>query len=126
MQVARTFGPPSTLWRATLTASSYLPSLISCANLGEPATLVRSPIMMKTPACWVNGWDPERRSGFAFVGTAELVWFDSLTPDSQSRSADRTVPRWAASPTFAEAGLRALSRSPRYALEYFHSSRRRC
>ena len=27
-------------------ASSYLPSLISLANFGEPATLVRSPIMM--------------------------------------------------------------------------------
>jgi hypothetical protein len=27
-----------------------LPALISVANLGEPATLVRSPIMMKTLA----------------------------------------------------------------------------
>ena len=46
MQMSRTFAPFSTCCRATLTASSYLPSLISLANLGEPATLVRSPIMM--------------------------------------------------------------------------------
>ena len=110
MQMSRTFAPFSTCWRATLTASSYLPSLMSFANLGEPATLVRSPIMIKTPACWVNGCDPERRSGFAFAGSAALVLFDSLTRDSQSRSGERTIPRWAASPTFAEAGLRALSR----------------
>ena len=46
MQMSMTLAPFSTCWRATLTASSYLPSLISLANLGEPATLVRSPIMM--------------------------------------------------------------------------------
>jgi hypothetical protein len=36
---------------------------MSLANFGEPATLVRSPIMMKTPICCVNGCEPERRSG---------------------------------------------------------------
>ena len=46
MQMSMTLAPFSTCWRATLTASSYLPSLISLANLGEPATLVRSPIIM--------------------------------------------------------------------------------
>ena len=46
MQMSMTLAPFSTCWRATLTASSYLPSLISFANFGEPATLVRSPIMM--------------------------------------------------------------------------------
>jgi hypothetical protein len=46
MQMSRTLAPFSTCCRATLTASSYLPSLISLANFGEPATLVRSPIMM--------------------------------------------------------------------------------
>ena len=85
MQMSRTFAPFSTCWRATLTASSYLPSLMSFANFGEPATLVRSPIMMKTPACWVKGCDPERRSGFAFVGSATLVFSDSLTFDSLTR-----------------------------------------
>jgi hypothetical protein len=37
--------------------------LISLANLGEPATFVRSPIMMYTPFCCVNGCEPESRSG---------------------------------------------------------------
>ncbi len=46
MQMSRTFAPFSTCWRAMLTASSYLPCLMSFANFGEPATLVRSPIMM--------------------------------------------------------------------------------
>jgi hypothetical protein len=46
MQMSRTLAPFSTCWRAMETASSYLPSLTSLANLGEPATLVRSPIMM--------------------------------------------------------------------------------
>ena len=51
MQMSMTLAPFSTCWRAMLTASSYLPSLISLANFGEPATLVRSPIMMYTPGC---------------------------------------------------------------------------
>ncbi len=46
MQMSMTLAPFSTCWRATLTASSYLPSLTSLANFGEPATFVRSPIMM--------------------------------------------------------------------------------
>ena len=46
MQMSITFAPFSTCWRATLTASSYLPSLTSFANFGEPATFVRSPIIM--------------------------------------------------------------------------------
>ena len=45
MQMSMTLAPFSTCCRATLTASSYFPSLISLANLGEPATLVRSPII---------------------------------------------------------------------------------
>ena len=46
MQMSMTLAPFSTCWRATLTASSYFPSLTSLANLGEPATFVRSPIIM--------------------------------------------------------------------------------
>jgi hypothetical protein len=46
MQMSRTFAPFSTCCRATLTASSNLPSFTNFANLGEPATFVRSPIMM--------------------------------------------------------------------------------
>ena len=46
MQMSMTFAPFSTCWRATLTASSYFPSLTSFANFGEPATFVRSPIIM--------------------------------------------------------------------------------
>ena len=46
MQMSITLAPFSTCWRAMLTASSNLPSLISLANFGEPATLVRSPIIM--------------------------------------------------------------------------------
>ena len=46
MQMSMTLAPFSTCCRAMLTASSYLPSLISLANFGEPATLVRSPIIM--------------------------------------------------------------------------------
>src|SRR3979411_809659 len=84
MQMSRTLAPFSTCCRATLTASSYLPCLISFANFGEPATLVRSPIMIKTPDCWVNGCDPERRSGFGCVGSAALALSDTLTLDSQS------------------------------------------
>ena len=49
---------------AIATASSYLLSLISFANFGEPATFVRSPIIMKTFSCCVNGSDPDSRSGF--------------------------------------------------------------
>src|SRR5580658_1280173 len=63
MQMSRTLAPFSTCWRATLTASSNLPCFTSLANFGEPATLVRSPIMMKTPGCCVNGCEPERRKG---------------------------------------------------------------
>ena len=36
--------PPSTCCRATVSASSNLPSRISLANFGEPVTLVRSPM----------------------------------------------------------------------------------
>ena len=36
--------PPSTCWRATVRPSSNLPSRMSWANLGEPVTLVRSPM----------------------------------------------------------------------------------
>jgi len=36
-----------TCWRATTSAASYSPALMSCANFGEPATLVRSPMLMK-------------------------------------------------------------------------------
>ena len=46
MQMSMTLAPFSTCCRAMLTASSNLPSLINFANFGEPATLVRSPIMM--------------------------------------------------------------------------------
>ena len=46
MQMSITFAPFSTCCRATLTASSNLPAFTSFANTGDPATLVRSPIMM--------------------------------------------------------------------------------
>ena len=46
MQMSMTFAPFSICCRATLTASSNFPSLMSLANFGEPATLVRSPIIM--------------------------------------------------------------------------------
>ena len=48
MQMSITFrAASSTCCRATLTASSNLPSShVSLANFGDPATLVRSPIMM--------------------------------------------------------------------------------
>ena len=72
MQMSMTFAPFSTCWRATLTASSNLPSLTSRANLGEPATLVRSPIMMKTPGCWVKGCDPERRRGWVSAASSAV------------------------------------------------------
>ena len=65
MQISMMFAPFSTCWRAMVTASSYLFSLISLANFGDPATFVRSPIMMKLPICCVNGCDPDRRSGMA-------------------------------------------------------------
>ncbi len=68
MQMSMTLAPLSTCWRATATASSYFPSLISFANFGEPATLVRSPIMMKEPICCVNGCEPDRRSGARRLG----------------------------------------------------------
>src|SRR3954469_22005941 len=72
MQMSRTLAPFSTCWRAMLTASSYFPSLISLANFGEPATLVRSPITMYTPCCCVKGWDPERRRGLKLVEEATV------------------------------------------------------
>jgi hypothetical protein len=46
MQMSMMLAPFSTCWRAIATASSYLFSLMSFANLGEPATFVRSPIIM--------------------------------------------------------------------------------
>jgi hypothetical protein len=69
MQMSITLAPFSTCCRATLTASSYLPSLISLANFGEPATFVRSPIIMKTPGCCTKGCEPDSSSGFG-SGTA--------------------------------------------------------
>ena len=47
MLMSMMFAPPSTCSRAMATASSYSPSRISRANLRDPATLVRSPTMMK-------------------------------------------------------------------------------
>jgi hypothetical protein len=46
--------------------------LTNFANFGEPATFVRSPIMMKTPACCVNGRDPDSRRGFGLAIAAEV------------------------------------------------------
>jgi len=80
--LVRAFGKklqPDDCCRATLGASSYLPALISVANLGEPATLVHSPIMMKTLGCWVNGCDPERRSGFVSIASWTLMLSTTLT-----------------------------------------------
>ena len=45
MLTSMTFAPPSTCVLATRIASSNLPSLMRRANLREPVTLVRSPIM---------------------------------------------------------------------------------
>ena len=39
--------PPSTCWRATLTAFSKSPARTSLAKTGEPVTLVRSPMLTK-------------------------------------------------------------------------------
>ena len=39
--------PPSTCWRATLTAFSKSPASTILANTGEPVTLVRSPMLTK-------------------------------------------------------------------------------
>ena len=47
IQISMTLAPFSTCCLATLTASSSLSSFISFANLGEPATFVRSPIIKK-------------------------------------------------------------------------------
>ena len=47
MLMSMMLAPPSTCSRAMATASSYSPSRISRANFREPATLVRSPTMMK-------------------------------------------------------------------------------
>ena len=78
MQMSMTLAPFSTCWRATLTASSNLPSLTSLANLGEPATLVRSPIMMNVPCCCRNGCDPERHSGRKSGGTSAGIAHGTL------------------------------------------------
>src|SRR5580698_5911091 len=110
MQISSTFAPLSTCCRATLTASSYLPSLISFANLGEPATFVRSPIMMNTPACCVKGCDPDKRSGF--ISAFAATFSPSLTLQPQS------------GPVFAEPCLQAPLQSPQCAQEYFRSSLR--
>src|ERR1700689_3449748 len=98
IQMSRTFAPFSTCCRATLTASSYLPSFTSFANFGEPATLVRSPIMMYTPACCVNGCDPDRRRGFI-----------AQPPLTHS--------------TPAEPSPQAPSQQPQYAPGYCHNTR---
>ncbi len=47
MLMSMMFAPPSTCERAISTASSYFSSLTSRANLREPVTFVRSPIMRK-------------------------------------------------------------------------------
>src|SRR5215469_10892143 len=84
MQMSRTLAPFSTCWRAILTAPSYLPSLMSLANLGDPATLVRSPMTMKTPGCCVKGCAPERRSGLIFVAGARFPLSSKLALLSRS------------------------------------------
>ena len=63
MQTSSTLAPFSTCCRAMLTASSYLPALISLANFGEPATLVRSPIMMYTPCLLRERLRPGKTEG---------------------------------------------------------------
>ena len=53
-QMSMTGAPFSTCWRATARASSRRPSLIILRKTGEPATLVRSPIMRKfLSAVWL-------------------------------------------------------------------------
>ena len=47
MQMSITCAPPSTWSRATSSAAEKLPSRISLANFIDPATFVRSPILMK-------------------------------------------------------------------------------
>lgn len=75
MQISMMFAPFSTCWRAMATASSYLFSLMSLANFGEPATFVRSPIMMNWPICWVNGWEPDSRRGMAAPVENLVSWW---------------------------------------------------
>src|SRR5271155_459176 len=116
MQISMTFAPFSTCCRATLPASSYLPSLISRANFGDPATFVRSPIIMYTPGCCVNGCDPESLSGFtrcvsAAPAASTAFVFSALTPPPQLAQ------------TLAAPHAPAPSQSPLYAREYSHSIR---
>ena len=58
--------PFSTCCFATASASSYCPPRMSCLNFGDPATFVRSPILMNSSVC-VNASIPLSRS---FRGTA--------------------------------------------------------
>ena len=63
MLTSITWAPFRTCWRATSRASAKLPSRISPANLGEPATLVRSPTLTKpVTVSKVKGSRPDRRS----------------------------------------------------------------
>ena len=50
MQTSMTWAPFSTCCRATDRAASKSPAFINCANLGEPATFVRSPMLTKVAA----------------------------------------------------------------------------
>src|SRR5581483_532319 len=125
MQTSSTFAPFSTCWRAMLTATSYLPSFISLAYFGEPATLVLSPITMYTPCCCVKGCEPERRSGLQFDASA-IALSDALTPDSQSRSGERRTVPLVDALFFVEAFHRVLSRLRRCARACSRSSPRQC
>jgi hypothetical protein len=63
--------PASTWRRATASASSYWPLRIRRANIFEPVTLVRSPMLTnKSPAPRLNGSSPEMRSFFSISGIA--------------------------------------------------------
>ena len=76
------WAPFSTCWRATESASSNLPSRIILANRGEPATLVRSPTLIKFDSgLTVSASSPLSRIRGSISGSCrgEIPSMDSLS-----------------------------------------------
>src|SRR5213083_2226981 len=73
---------------------------MSLANLGEPATFVRSPMRMNVPSCCVKGWEPLRRSGTKAVGSGDppggtgFAIGVAATVRSREADAGTWVPAW--------------------------------
>ena len=71
MLMSMTPAPPSICWAATCRASSYCPAAIRRANLREPATLVRSPMLVKLfCGSTVTTSNPLTLRRFSLAGTA--------------------------------------------------------